>query len=66
MLTAFLLAYGGLRVLSSSQLTFVTAAMLSRNLPKEQLRIVQVGGTVKELYYYPSSTVQVRSPRPLS
>lgn len=42
-----------------AQLTFVTASMLSKNLPKSDLRVIQIGGGIKELYYYPSSTVQV-------
>lgn len=57
--TAAAAAYIGLRFYSSSQITYVTAAMLSRNLPNAESRIVQVGGGVRELYYYPNKTVQV-------
>jgi len=49
----------GLRAFCYSQLTYVTASMLANSLPKTDLRIVQVGGGIKELYYYPSTTVQV-------
>ena len=49
------------RLYSGTQITYVTAAMLSRSLPRSDLRIVQVGGGVKELYYYPSTTIQVRA-----
>lgn len=49
----------GLRAFCYSQVTYVTASMLANSLPKTDLRIVQVGGGIKELYYYPSTTVQV-------
>lgn len=52
----------GLRTFCYSQLTYVTAAMLANSLPKTDLRIVQIGGGIKELYYYPSTTVQVCRP----
>jgi hypothetical protein len=42
-----------------AQVTFVTASMLSKNLPRSELRIVQIGGGIRELYYYPATTVQV-------
>jgi hypothetical protein len=35
--------------------------MLSNNVPKDRATVVQVGGGIKELYYYPASTVQVRT-----
>lgn len=52
----------GVRAFCYSQLTYVTASMLANSLPKTDLRIVQIGGGIKELYYYPSSTVQVWVP----
>jgi hypothetical protein len=51
--------FAALRSYCYAQVTFVTAAMLSKNLPKSDLRIIQIGGGIRELYYYPSSTVQV-------
>lgn len=54
------LAVAALRAYCYGQAEYVTAAMLSRNLPKGgSARIIQLGGGTRELFYYPKSTVQV-------
>ncbi|KAK9823065.1 hypothetical protein WJX81_006086 [Elliptochloris bilobata] len=40
------------------RLTYVTAAMLSRTIPKGA-RVLQLGGDVTQLYYYPADTILV-------
>lgn len=52
-------SFAALRSYCYAQVTFVTASMLSKKLPRTELRIIQIGGGIRELYYYPSSTVQV-------
>ena len=44
-----------------SQLEYVTAAMLTRHVPREGsgANVIQVGGGTKELFYYPKNTLQV-------
>jgi ubiquinone/menaquinone biosynthesis C-methylase UbiE len=49
----------GARLYIYTQVQLVTARLLSRSLPKGNIRVVQLGGGSRELYYYPSTTVQV-------
>lgn len=42
-----------------SQLEVVRASMLSRHVKSGGAKVLQLGGNTKDLYYYPSGTVQV-------
>ncbi|PSC74024.1 phosphatidylethanolamine N-methyltransferase [Micractinium conductrix] len=49
----------GLRIGTYSQVEYVTAAMLARHVKPGGARVLQLGGTTRDLYYYPAGTVQV-------
>ena len=44
-----------------SQLEYITAAMLTRHVPREGngANVIQIGGGTKEIFYYPRNTLQV-------
>ncbi|EFN53520.1 expressed protein [Chlorella variabilis] len=48
-----------LRVSGYSQLEYITAAMLARHVRSGGARVLQLGGSTRDLYYYPQGTVQV-------
>lgn len=47
------------RLTAYSKLQYVTAALLTNRVPRGGARILQLGGSTKDLYYYPSDAVQV-------
>ncbi|KAL4459195.1 hypothetical protein ABPG75_014074 [Micractinium tetrahymenae] len=48
-----------LRLSAYSQLEYVTAAMLARHVRPGGARVLQLGGSTRDLFYYPAGTVQV-------
>lgn len=46
------------------RLQYITAAMLGRWVPKGNARVIQVGGSSRDLYYYPEDTVLVTAISP--
>ncbi|KAI8100480.1 hypothetical protein M9435_006964 [Picochlorum sp. BPE23] len=53
------IGFGLIKVMAYSQLEVVRTAMLSRHVQQGGARVLQLGGTTRDLYYYPSGTVQV-------
>lgn len=54
-----LAAIGALRFYTYSQIELITASMLSRHVKPGGARVLQVGGSTRDLYYYPKGTVSV-------
>ncbi|KAI3423425.1 hypothetical protein D9Q98_010641 [Chlorella vulgaris] len=48
-----------LRLNGYSRLEYVTAAMLSRHVKRGGARVLQLGGSTRDLFYYPEGTLQV-------
>ena len=44
-----------------SQLEYITAAMLTRHVPRDGngATVIQIGGGTKDIFYYPRNTLQV-------
>ena len=53
------LGLGLLKVMAYSQLEVVRTAMLSRHVKQGSATVLQLGGTTRDLYYYPSGTLQI-------
>lgn len=43
----------GLRFWAYSQIEYITAAMLARHIKAGGARVLQLGGSTRDLYYYP-------------
>jgi hypothetical protein len=59
-------SFAAFKAYTYSQLEYITAAMLTRHVPRAEPlgpTVVQVGGGTKELFYYPSNTSKVRTHR---
>jgi hypothetical protein len=54
-----LAAIGALRFYTYSQIELITASMLSRHVKPGGARVLQVGGSTRDLYYYPKGTTSV-------
>lgn len=52
-----------LKVSTYSQLEYIVAAMLTRHVKAGGARVVQLGGSTRDLFYYPAGTVQVGGTR---
>lgn len=53
------LALGLVKVMAYSQLEVVRTAMLSRHVKQGNAKVLQLGGTTRDMYYYPSGTVKI-------
>ncbi len=53
------LALGILKLTAYSQLEIVRTAMLSRHVKNGGAKVLQLGGTTRDLYYYPAKTLSV-------
>ena len=53
------LALGLLKVMAYSQLEVVRTAMLSRHVKQGNAKVLQLGGTTRDMYYYPTGTVKI-------
>lgn len=52
-IAGFLAGVAGYRFYLYTQLEYITAAMLTNNVPKGGANVLQMGGGTRELYYYP-------------
>eukprot|EP00887_Chlorella_sp_A99_P007008 scaffold2.g7008.t1 len=52
---------GALKMSAYSQVEYVKAAMLSRHVAPGGARVVQLGGSTRDLFYYPTGTLQARA-----
>ncbi|KAL3162587.1 hypothetical protein ABBQ38_008636 [Trebouxia sp. C0009 RCD-2024] len=59
-----LTGYAVLRFTSYGRLQYITAAMLGRWVPKGGVRVIQIGGGTRDLYYYPKDTILVTAISP--
>lgn len=53
------LALGLVKLTAYSQLEVVRTAMLSRHVKNGGAKVLQLGGTTRDLYYYPAKTLSV-------
>ncbi len=53
------LGLGLVKVMAYSQLEVVRTAMLSRHVKQGNAKVLQLGGTTRDLYYYPTGTVKI-------
>lgn len=58
-LGSLILALGLVKVMAYSQLEVVRTAMLSRHVKQGNAKVLQLGGTTRDLYYYPTGTVKI-------
>lgn len=52
-------SFAAVKFISYSQLEVARTALLTRHVPKNGATVLQLGGTTRDLFYYPTGTVRV-------